>query len=793
VAAALILAALVSHHARAQQSEREAAVRLARTGHVEEAIARLRAMVAAGTSDRFAALDLAVLLQEAGRPAEAIAVWERARAVDPPSYALLAIVRAYRDARQFERAAELARAGLRRFPAEPVWPILLALVLADAGHGDEALAVLASPAARRAPEAERLLAGGYAAQRANRPFEALRNYAAVAHRDPANREAREATQAILRGMRAPWAAARFASEPPPLPLAAEMTAAEVRWGAQDTPYDPRRRFEGTDPAIANLDRLIAAAEAADNTALATSLRLDRMVALRDRVRMAEVVAEANALRQAGVTIPPYATEALADALLYLRQPEAARAAYEDVLAADPNTPNARAGRFYATLEMEDLSEAIGQADAQLAAEPVWQRYVDDPTLYPRDQYLEAALRAALVRVYTDQPAAAWERIQPIRDAAPASAAVRLAAGEVMAARGWPRAAEEENRIALSLAPDQAGAQIAVADSALARNRFAEAATRIAALADIYPENLAVQRLRRELAAQTGWILDATVGPSQETGGGANNSGFEITAGVRIASPLIANRWRIFALSSYANANPPEGFVQRVRVGGGFQLVLPDLTAALSFHQDLGSLERAGFDATLDWRPSDVLDLGASYQRISDETPLRALLQGITADSLNLAASWSWDESHRLALAAIWMPFTDGNERVSLDLRYTQKLLQRPRFALTAEGELYGSANRLTDVPYYSPRADFSATVGLLVEHTLWRRYEHSFAHALNVSGGVYAERGFAVGPIGTVAYEHRWQFDPWTALSYGVSLAEHRYDGAGAHTIAGFVTLRQRF
>ena len=41
--------------------------------------------------------------------------------------------------------------------------------------------------------------------------------------------------------------------------------------------------------------------------------------------MAEVIAEADALRAPAATLPPYAREALADALLYMRQPKAARA------------------------------------------------------------------------------------------------------------------------------------------------------------------------------------------------------------------------------------------------------------------------------------------------------------------------------------------------------------------------------------------------------------------------------------------------------------------------------------
>src|SRR5262249_17728024 len=154
--------------------------------------------------------------------------------------------------------------------------------------------------------------------------------------DPANVEARDAVQAILRDLRAPWGANRFASTPPPLPLASEMAAAEVRWGDVDRPYDPRQRFVAVDRALATLDGLIAKAAANKDTAALVSLRMDRMVALRDRVRMADVVNEADLLRQEGVALPAYAREALADALLYLHQPRAALAEYEAVLAADPH-------------------------------------------------------------------------------------------------------------------------------------------------------------------------------------------------------------------------------------------------------------------------------------------------------------------------------------------------------------------------------------------------------------------------------------------------------------------------
>ena len=93
----------------------------------------------------------------------------------------------------------------------------------------------------------------------------------------------------------------------------------VRWGADTRPSEPAQRFDGTDAAIARLDKLLAdlprpPAEAATRR----RLLLDRLVALRDRVRMKEVVKEGHALCSGG-PLPPYAEEAYADALLYLRR------------------------------------------------------------------------------------------------------------------------------------------------------------------------------------------------------------------------------------------------------------------------------------------------------------------------------------------------------------------------------------------------------------------------------------------------------------------------------------------
>src|SRR5215475_11238392 len=107
---AVLALAGASPQTRAQTAtqQREAAVLKARAGQMAEAQAALRAMLAAGIDDGgLVAMDLTTLLQQDGKSAEAVAVFEKANKADPPDYALLAVTRAYRDLGRYDEAERL--------------------------------------------------------------------------------------------------------------------------------------------------------------------------------------------------------------------------------------------------------------------------------------------------------------------------------------------------------------------------------------------------------------------------------------------------------------------------------------------------------------------------------------------------------------------------------------------------------------------------------------------------------------------------------------------------------------
>ncbi len=688
--------------AQTPTQQREAAVLRARGGHMAEAQQALRALLARGVDDGLVAMDLVTLLQQDGKPWEAISVFEQAASPGPPDYALLAATRAYRDLARFPEAEALARQGARRFPTDDVWPLLLSLILSDAGKTDEALTVL-----RQMPGSSgtgRLLAEAYAWRRAGDPFRALQLYTAAINQAPANTNLRSEVAGLLLEMNGPYGAAAFAGTPPR--IAAGQAAAMVRWGMQIRPADPARRYETTDAALIRLDGLLAALPAPPaEAAMRRRLRLDRLVALRDRVRMQEAAAEAEALLVDG-PLPPYAEHAYGDALLYLRRPDAARRAYDRILAQTP---------------------------------------LDLPARY-----------------------------------------------QVASARRWPRLATEEGEIAASLAPDQLDSQIALIEIAIANERYAEAQRLMDALLARYPESLAVQHLARDLKASRRWLLEVESRPSTSDGGGANATGRAFEATGRLTSPPIDDNWRIFAVTNYANAHPPEGFVDRSQAGAGVEWRSPSLTGTIYAASSWGTLARGAGGATLDWNATDQLRLAAAAELFSWDTPIRALYYGIRADEYSLKATYRWHESRSVAATVAYLPFTDGNRRLAGGLAYRERLVNQPGFDLTGRADAYASSNSRGDAAYYNPRRDLSLTAGATAEHQVWRHYDRSFVQALTIDAGLYAERGYTNDWIATLNYEHRWRFDPLTAVTYGAGLARRVYDGSVENSLFFVIRLTQR-
>lgn len=717
-----------------------------------------------------------------------LAVSSPLHAETPVSETLLTDTRDARNAQRYSEAEALARQGMAS-SSDPVWALTLSLILSDQGRTAEALAILEKPHPVPLPQADRLLAEGYAHSKAGDDWQALRAYGEALRLRPGNAEATGAMASILDRLRAPHAAAALAGAPPF--READMAAALTRWGAEIRAPEIDRRFEGTDRALARQDALLARlrADPAADPALIRRVRTDRIVALRDRVRMADVVAEAEALQP----LPLFARQAHADALLYLRRPKEALAGYDAVLAGEPGTIQAGYGRFFALVEKEDFRAAYAQIDAMAAARPRFVAYAGGQASNPDREYLFANTMAAESRLWGNQVADGFARLRPIADGAPASPTVRFALAGAYGARGWPRRADAETRIAASLDPEGLTGQIALAERHLARRRWQPAASEAERLLSLAPESLRVQRLKQESDAQRGWLFEGNFAPAFNEGGGSNAQGEGYTLGARLASPIVGGGIRVFGLLDSASAQPIEGKVTRNRVGGGVQWQGPDLDATAYSTHSWGSLPQPSLGFTLDWSVDDRLSLSGGGEWNSAETPIRALLAGISANSLGARANWRRDERFTASIAVSGLRYSDGNDRMSIGGSAVQLLYARPHFDLTGRVDLYASRNSQPGGPYFAPESDVSAAVGLLAQHVAWRRYERVFTHALSVDIGVYDQKGFAADWVGVVRYGHRWRRDPKTEFSYGITFDRRVYDGVSEKGLSFIVGLTQRF
>ena len=788
----VVLAALAPPPALAAL-DREQAVQAARVGRLDEAIAALVALEAAG--DPLARQDLVVVYGWAGRRREAIATYERiAPPGIAPDYVRLAAASAYRGERRFVEAEALARALLLANPDDAEATRLLAGVLTDSGRAAEAKALMDRHVQRQGDDVQHWIALGNAARALLDPFSALRAYGQARLLEPDNAEAAAAIAAVLRDLDAPFGAAQ---PPAPVPLALRVAQAgrRVRWASQIEPTSLAQRFEAADAALAEIDGLLGELKvtAGADPALRPALLMDRMVALRLRKRWAETVAGADRLRAEGVTLLPFARLAEADALLALRRPEDALVAYREVLAAEPANREAAIGRFYAEIETEDFAAAFATADAMIAKEPEALRTPLDPVPRPNPDWLDARMLAANARAWADMHAEAWRMMSPLVEGAPALAWVRASRASLGAARGWPRWAEEELRMAATRAPEDRGVQLDLADSAMRRARWDDARRFLDSQQADFSQDVAVRRSTRDLAAHDMAEVEFGITPRKESGNALNAPGNGSDAYLRLYTPPVADLWRGVAATERQTASPPEGQSLRIRYGAGVQYRGADLRGDVMAWSNQGTLDKTGASARLAWLPGDRLRFDVGAESFSAATPLRALLYGITARGADASASYTWSESASVSARWLGMDFSDDNRRQAFGLGGALRLLAQPHLKLDLLPDFYTSTNSLQGVPYFNPARDRSLALTLRGEQLLWRRYERSFSHELTLTGGSYWQQDHGSGGIGSLRYQQTWRDDPLSSLNWGLAVGRSIYDGTPERSLQLFLDLNHRF
>lgn len=823
-------------------------VAAARQGRLEEGRRLLEAALAAAPQDPGILADLVVVLSWAGQDRAALDRFAALGVARAPGYALSAAAVSARRAGQGALAAELYRAALARGQEGVELRLGLALAEADQGRAAAARAALAEAEAAhpghpriravardvdallrpdpravvtrlaalaaaegtdRAVLAARAAARGADAPLAaalsdllmdlRRPFDALAVLQPSIARDPRDPGLRRREALALGAIGAPeLALMRAAAAPGALTPAEERrlrsaaNAFLVRWGTQvgtPTPRDPAARYARTDAAIAALDAAIAAwsplPEAADAV---RGARLDRMVALRDRVRMAEVIAEGEALR-AGGELPAYAREAYGDALLHQRRPAEAEAEYRAILAEDPGALQTSLALFFALTDQQRWSEAREIAVRLERDVPAYRPVRGQDAPAAEWDRIPAVTAGILWRMWSDDLAGAEAIAAPLAAEAPMNASLRALRAAIWRQRGWSQRALEEYEAALTNAPDSVELRLGRAEALMDRRRWREARAEIEALAREYPENGGVRRTLRRQQLRDRWELEANV----RGGLGRDSEKPELDVGVRLYSPPIAEDWRVFSGALLRAGDTRSGPVTTWRALAGVELRVPLAVVTAAATLDMEGVDRGGGFLDVLLRLSDhwVLELGGELG--AADTPLVAVREGIHADSARIALTWRHSEQREAVAAARAMEFSDGNTRLIAYARWQERVLNLPDWKLDLQPYVYASSNSSQDVPYFSPERDLEAGATVALTWLAWRRYEQDFRVRLFLTGGGYRQEGFGWSPLFAARWENQHALSDAFAFSYGAGWVRRAYDGTSENAGSVTASLRWRF
>jgi biofilm PGA synthesis protein PgaA len=622
-------------------------------------------------------------------------------------------------------------------------------------------------------------------------------------------------RAALRGrvfaslrMGAPHLAGRYAEQDAEAFTPAEIrdlqqTSAgrSIKWGEVEARAGiGPRRFQATNRALAkNADvRELHRRAGAMNSLSGQRTEFDRIVALRDRMRMGEAIALYGDLKRRQVQVPAYTLAAVADAYLYQRQSKQARDLYLAALALSKNDreyPNREwqlqlFDAYIDANQFDDARQLIDQLEQDIP--PLLNRGLRGVEV-DNEFYEQAAIDAVRARLYADEFDASQTLLEQTLDAAPFNLDARLARGELLQFREQPRAAQEQYASVLVDDPANLFAAAGIAETALALNDLKTAKTRMQALTKTYPENREIQRVQQQLHAYQQPILTVVSEAGRSPTGGGRRGNQDWLVDALLHSGPFKQHWRAFAHTFNAESDFSNVTGTRRRIGIGGEYRAPAWQVSGELNQDQTRLDNFGVSVSAAWLPTDQWKLDLEFESNSNDIPLQASAAGIDMQALRLGMAYNHNESRSLRTNLAYAWFSDSNRRIEVGADWQERWWSGPVYKLDTRLSISASDNSLTNAVYFNPRRDFSSDIQIINEWTLWRNYRRSFKHRLIIGAGNYWQQDFGAKFSTGLRYEHEWNLDNYRSLNYGIVYERHPFDGEINERTGLFLNLTWHF
>jgi biofilm PGA synthesis protein PgaA len=778
---------------------RQAALQAAREGRFDSALPAFVNMVAEAPNDIGIKADYIELLTWAKKYQEALTVAAGMDIKTMPLYSLNALAKAARNTSQFDKAINYYEQLIAREPSNPDPSLGKVLTLIDFGKFVDAESELTKLRHQHPKNTEVLRALSYLGQQSKQSIIVIDANTRLLEINNQDLEAANALIKASREVGAPAPALALAAQYPQAVDNIEIkrikndgAAKYIAWGHYSA-KTPAERFQDTDVALAKLDEACQCDWSRLDLSIASNrnLMFDRIVALRDRYRMQDVITHYQQLLNAKIDPPTYVLNAAGDAYLYKRMPEEALKAYDASLLKAPESVETKFSKFYTLVDLEQLDAATTLIDELSKNFSAYRQRPKNSTIRPDDYKLEVDSKTFYVRAYGDNLATAEQHFQALNNVGPMNNDVRMALGEIWRWRGWPeRAAQRFSEINRNY-PDLLQPKINLANTHLDLHDWKVAEGEIKSLAKEYPENASVQALDRRWMLHNERQLTIDTSGSKSSGTTFGSSAQGLNAAL-YSSPINYN-YRAFVSTQYNHAIFPEGSGNVTYPGIGLEYTNKDwrLTGEVS----KASLPNMGVTTavTADYRFNDQLLFATSLASNTSQMPLRGLKAGINGDLISANTTYRWSDLTRASVGVGYMNIMDGNQRDTLGLAFDRRLITKPHYKLTTHLRVDASHNTGSNVAYFNPERDLDTSVVLDNEWTQWRRYDRSFSHRIQVGTGEYWQKNFGSNRTWMVSYEQQVKLSDRFEIDYGISRSRHAYDGTNELSTQLFTRLNVLF
>ncbi|MCU2547686.1 poly-beta-1,6 N-acetyl-D-glucosamine export porin PgaA [Enterobacter hormaechei subsp. xiangfangensis] len=515
-------------------------------------------------------------------------------------------------------------------------------------------------------------------------------------------------------------------------------------------------------------------QAAEDVILA---RIDRLGALYAQGNYRQVISEYESLTAAQHPVPDWAIGWVISAYLQEKNTVAAFSLVQRYphYASDPQ--DEELALFYAWLDTGQYQAARRYVERETRSVP-WTRYdFGSPAAQPNDRWLTGQSLKFNYLLATNALPEAEKLSYRLASTAPGNQGLQIDYAALLQARGLPRAAEQKLKRAETLEPtnlelEKQQAYVAMdlqewrqmdslADNVIARAPADRSARRL--------DRLRMVHHMSELRLKAGKGLH-----SDNPVSGSHDMNWDAT----LYGPPVADNWRLFAGTRYAQGNFDEGKGISRHLLGGVEWRPRDLTleAELSGNRYHGK-NRPGARLSTTYSLSDNWQVSGNLERLSRATPLRALRNGISANRGEGGVRWYQNERREYQFNAAISRFSDHNRRQEYTLSGKERLWQTPTLTLDLEPGIAASKNSLRNTLYYNPARDLSVTAALSVDHEMYRHYDTLWSQQFVAGGGSYWQKNQSPGAVTLLGYGQRIQWNNVVDTGVMLNWDKRPYDG----------------